>query len=110
MHAFGLLCFLVCLASLGCFDAFELRSVPTPPNGKARTATLEEVAKRKTTKKTFYIEVILDGRPHPNKHSNCTSQLRTKYYMECHGDLVRHSLLKHWDEVGTKLGRSWYGV
>ena len=24
-------------------------------------------------------------------------------YMECHGDLVRHSLLKSWDEVG----RSW---
>jgi len=27
----------------------------------------------------------------------------TRYYLECHGDLVRHSLLKYWDEVG----RSW---
>ena len=26
--------------------------------------------------------------------------------MECHGDLVGRSLLKYWDEVGTKLVQS----
>ena len=28
-------------------------------------------------------------------------------YMECHGDLVRRYLVKYWDEVGTKLVRSF---
>jgi len=35
-----------------------------------------------------------------------STQLVGQYYMECHGDLVRHSLLKYWDEVGTKLAQS----
>ena len=37
------------------------------------------------------------------KRENQEAFVHITTYMEYHGDLVRHSLLKYWYEVGTKI-------